>query len=98
MPRAVDETYNRLQRIRPDSAVEAAAAASPDDLLRRRVELARLQFLDARAEATLADLFGPTRPGGASAGAAVVPSTEEGQVTEEWRDALCEAVFHDMAC
>ncbi len=94
----MDEAYNRLRQIRPVSAVEAAAAASPEDLFRRRVELARPLFLDALAEAALADLFGPTRPGGASAMAAAMPTTEEGQVTEEWRDALCEAVLHGMAC
>jgi hypothetical protein len=101
----VDEIYNRSRQLRPESAVEAAAAASlsPDDLLHRRMERARPSSLDALAEATLADLFGPPHPGRcypihAPRGPGVVaPSTEEGLVTEEWRDAVCDAVLHEMA-
>ena len=101
----MDEAYNLARRLRPESAAEAAASASlsADDLLRRRVERARPGALDAQAEAALADLFGPPRPGSRAPARAprgpgpVAPRTEEGLVTEEWRDAVCEAVLHDLA-
>ena len=101
----MDEAYNLARRLRPESAAEAAASASlsADDLLRRRVERARPGALDAQAEAALADLFGPPSPGSRAPARAprgpgpVAPRTEEGLVTEEWRDAVCEAVLHDLA-
>jgi hypothetical protein len=55
------------------------------------VERARPSSLDALPEAALAEFFGP-----APDGPRIVPSTEEGLVTEEWRDAVCDAVLHDM--
>ncbi len=89
----MDDDYNRSRRLQPEAALAAAAAASQcaEDLVRIRVDLARGRALDALADAALADagLPAPAEP--------VPPQTEEGLVTEEWRDALCDLLLLAMA-
>ena len=94
----VDEDYNRSRQLRPEAAVAAAAAASlsAEDLVRTRVDRARTQALDALTEAALADAGLPAAPPSPRA-ALSPPPTEEGLVTEEWRDALCDLLLLAVA-
>lgn len=107
----MDEEYNQSRRLRAEVAIAAAAAASlcEEDLVRIRIESVRRETLDSVAEAALSDLCSdPSTLRSLTHRASCVspragarfplPETEEGLVTEEWRDAVCEAVLLEVAC